>query len=132
MNKIIAIGLKDLRLIFQDRAALLLMLLAPYLITLGLGFVSGAFEDDSGESGIRDIPVMVINQDTGDLGSQLVDLFESDDLNELLQVMPATTILEGKTLVDEDELAALVIIPAEFSDMMIPNPATGDTAESVP
>ncbi|MFK7803440.1 MAG: ABC transporter permease [Anaerolineae bacterium] len=126
MNKIFAIGLKDLRLIFQDRAALLLMLLAPYLITLGLGFVSGAFEDDAGNSGISDIPVMIINQDTGTLGEQLVILFESDDLADLIEVVPAADVTAGKALVDADELAALVIIPAEFSAMMIPDQSTGD------
>ena len=71
MNKIVAIGLKDLRLIFQDRTALILMLAAPFLITLGLGFVSGAFEDNDGGNGIRDIPVMIINLDEGELGAQL-------------------------------------------------------------
>lgn len=132
MTKIFAIGLKDLRLIFQDRAALLLMLLAPYLITLGLGFVSGAFEDDDGNSGIRDIPVMVINEDSGDLGDQLVTVFESDDLAELLEVIPATSIDAGKTLVDADELAALVIIPEAFSAVMIPDQTTGQTADGEP
>ncbi len=129
MKKIIAIGIKDLRLIFQDRAALLLMLLAPYLITLGMGFVSGAFEDDSGSSGIADIPVMIINQDGGDLGGNLVELFESDDLAQLLEPVEATTLEAGKALVDEDELAALVIIPADFSATMIPDQQTGLTAE---
>ena len=68
MNKIFAIGIKDLQLILRDRAALLLMLAAPFLITLGMGFVSGAFEDDGGNAGISDIPVMIINRDEGDLG----------------------------------------------------------------
>lgn len=131
MNKILAIGLKDLRLIFQDRAALLLMLLAPYLITLGLGFVSGAFEDDSGISGISDIPVMIINQDDGTLGEQLVTVFESDDLSDLIEVVPVIDIDAGKALVDEDELAALVVIPAEFSSMMIPDQSTGEIAADV-
>lgn len=128
MNKIFAIGLKDLRLIFRDPTALILMLLAPYLITLGLGFVSGAFEDDEG-SGIRDIPVMLINQDTGDLGFQLVTLFESDRLADLIEVVPTTTIEAGRELVNTDELAALVIIPADFSAIMIPDPTTGETAQ---
>ena len=58
MNKIFAIGIKDLQLILRDRAALLLMLAAPFLITLGMGFVSGAFEDDGGDAGISDIPTI--------------------------------------------------------------------------
>ncbi len=128
MNKIFAIGLKDLRLILRDPAALILMLLAPYLITLGLGFVSGAFSDD-GSSGIQDIPVMIINQDQDNLGGQLIEVFQSDDLADLIDVIPATSVADGRTQVDEDELAALIIIPANFSDIMIPDPSTGETAE---
>ena len=43
MKKIFLIGWKDVNLAFRDRAALMLMLLAPFLLTLGLGFVTGAF-----------------------------------------------------------------------------------------
>ena len=43
MKKLILIGLKDVKLIFRDRAALIFMLLAPFLLTLGLGFVTGQF-----------------------------------------------------------------------------------------
>ena len=43
MRKLFLIGLKDLKLAFRDRAALILMLLAPFLLTLGLGFVTGRF-----------------------------------------------------------------------------------------
>ena len=43
MRKLFLIALKDLRLIFRDRSALVLMLLAPFLLTIGLGFVTGRF-----------------------------------------------------------------------------------------
>ena len=36
MRKILLIGLKDLILVLRDRAALIFMLLAPFLLTLGL------------------------------------------------------------------------------------------------
>ena len=58
MLKTFLIGLKDLRLAFRDRAALLLMLLAPFLLTVGMGFVTGRFSGQS--SGIRDIPVILV------------------------------------------------------------------------
>ena len=43
MKKLFLIGFKDLKLVFRDRPALIFMLLAPFLLTLGLGFVTGAF-----------------------------------------------------------------------------------------
>ena len=41
MRKLLLIGLKDLKLVFRDRAALTFMLLAPFLLTIGMGFVVG-------------------------------------------------------------------------------------------
>jgi hypothetical protein len=38
MIKTFLIGIKDLRLVFRDRAALILMLVAPFLLTLGMAF----------------------------------------------------------------------------------------------
>lgn len=41
MLKTFLIGLKDVRLAFRDRAALIFMLAAPFVLTLGLGLVTG-------------------------------------------------------------------------------------------
>lgn len=127
MNKIFAIGIKDLQLILKDRAALILMLAAPFLITLGMGFVAGAFEEDSGNGGISDIPLMIINRDTGSLGGQLELLFASNDLSELIQVVAPQPETVARQLVNADELAALIIIPADFSDTLFPDYETGET-----
>ena len=43
MRKAWLIGWKDVTLAFRDVAALLLMLVAPFAITLGMGFVTGRF-----------------------------------------------------------------------------------------
>ena len=47
MKKLFLIGIKDLKLIFRDRAALTFMLLAPFLLTIGMGFVTGRFSGNS-------------------------------------------------------------------------------------
>ena len=43
MTKLLTIGWKDLKLMFRDRAALILMLAAPFALTLGMGMITGAF-----------------------------------------------------------------------------------------
>ena len=43
MRKLFLIAFKDFKLIFRDRAALILMLLAPFALTIGMGFVTGRF-----------------------------------------------------------------------------------------
>lgn len=120
MLKTILIGLKDLKLAFRDRAALLLMLLAPFLLTLGLGLVTGSFSGNSG-SGITDIPVVIVNLDREELGAALVDVFKSDDLAELVEVTETDDPVAARRLIDEDQAAAAVVIPPGFTRSIIPS-----------
>lgn len=119
MKKMLLIGWKDLTLAFRDRAALIFMLLAPFLLTLGLGFVTGAFSGGSA-SGVRDIPVVLVNQDNAQLGNTLVEVFNSKDLAGILLPQTVTDASEARRLVDDDKAAAAVIIPAGFSASIIP------------
>jgi hypothetical protein len=70
MQKLFIIALTDLKLIFRDPTALILMLLAPFLITLGMGLVTGRFYGNA-TSGISSITVAIVNQDEGELGKAL-------------------------------------------------------------
>ena len=83
MKKLFLIGIKDLKLMFRDRAALIFMLLAPFLLTIGMGFVTGRFSGSS--NGLSDIPVIIVNLDKQDLGNALEDLFNSEDLADLME-----------------------------------------------
>jgi ABC-2 type transport system permease protein len=119
MKKLFLIGFKDLKLVFRDKAALTFMLLAPFLLTLGLGFVTGAYGSSS-SSGINQIKVIVVNQDDGQLGESLVELFQSEDMAELVAPTLATNPETARAQIDADEAAAAVIIPAGFTDSIIP------------
>ncbi len=114
MKKILTIALKDVTLAFRDRAALILMLAAPFVLTLGLGFVTGRFSGGS-NSGLSNIPVVVVNQDDGELGQFLVDVFSSEDLAEMLEPTTATDVAAARKQVEEDEAAAAIIVPVDFS-----------------
>jgi ABC-2 type transport system permease protein len=120
LKHILLIGIKDLRLAFRDPAALTLMLAAPFLLTLGLGFATGGFGGGS-NPGLADIAVGVVNLDDGALGEVLVTVFRSPELDELLALQEITTIQEARRLVDEDQIAAAVIIPAGFSASILPS-----------
>jgi hypothetical protein len=65
---------------FRDRAALTFMLLAPFLLTIGMGFVTGRFS--GGSTGLSDIPVIIVNLDNEELGNALEDVFNSEELAE--------------------------------------------------
>ena len=71
MKKMFLIGWKDVRLALRDSTALVLMLAAPFLLTLGMGAITGRFSGSS-NVGISDVPVVLVNQDEGELGQALV------------------------------------------------------------
>jgi ABC-2 type transport system permease protein len=122
MNKLLLIGLKDLQLMFRDRAALTFMLLAPFLLTIGMGFVTGRFS--GGSTGISDIPVVIVNLDKGDLGNALEDLFNADELSDLMEPTASDSPETARQLIDSDGASAAVIIPAGFTRSIIPAEGT--------
>jgi ABC-2 type transport system permease protein len=130
MNKLLLIGLKDLQLMFRDRAALTFMLLAPFLLTIGMGFVTGRFS--GGSTGISDIPVVIVNLDDEQLGNALEDLFNSDDLAELMEPTASDSPEAARQLIDSDQASAAVIIPKGFTQSIIPAEGTMFDANSVP
>lgn len=119
MMKTFLIGIKDVKLAFRDRAALVLMLLAPFLLTLGMGLVTGRFSG-SGSSGISDIPVVIVNLDDGELAEALVNVFYSEDLADLVEPSLGTSPEAARQLVNEDKVAAAIIIPGGFTASIIP------------
>ena len=131
MKKIFLIGRKDLTLAFRDRAALLLMLAAPFALTLGLGFITGRLSGGS-NSGLADIPVVVVNQDGEQLGDALAVLFSSEDLASLIALSATADPAAARRQVDADAAAAAIIIPAGFTRSIIPAAGTAPNGEVVP
>jgi ABC-2 type transport system permease protein len=119
MNKILTIGWKDLRVIFRDRAALILMLLAPFLMTIGMGAVTGTL-GGGGSTGLSQVPVIVVNLDQDTLGDALVEVFKSPELGELLSVTESGDAAAARALLEADEPSAVVIIPAGFTASVMP------------
>ncbi len=120
MKKILLIAARDLRLAFRDRAAIILMLAAPFLLTLGMALVTGRLASPGGASGLSNIPVLIINRDGESLGNALVETFQSDELDELLDARVVEDEEAARRAVDEDEVAGLVIIPTGFTQNVIP------------
>lgn len=119
MLKTLIIGIKDLKLLFRDRAALIFMLLAPFLLTIGMGFATGRFSGNS--SGLSDIPVVIVNLDNEQLGNALVDVFSSEELAELMEPTLSSDPEAARRSIDNDEAAAAVIIPEGFTRSIIPS-----------
>jgi ABC-2 type transport system permease protein len=130
MKKIILIGLKDVRLAIRDRAALMMMLLAPFVLTLGLGAVTGRFSGGSA-NGISHIPIILVNQDGKQLGNALVELFQSQDLDELIDATVSENATTAYQQVDDNQAVAVILIPAGFTDSIIPPQGQTEPASPV-
>ena len=114
LRKFFLIAFKDLRLIFRDPAGLIFMLLAPFALTLGMGALTGRFSGST-QLGISQIPLAIVNQDGGELGQALEDLFTSDELSELIAAQVTADPAAARALVDQDKLAAALIVPGGFT-----------------
>ncbi len=130
MPKSLLIALKDLTLAFRDVGGLLLMLLAPFALTVGIGLVTGRFSGDS-STGLSQIPVVLVNHDEGDLGRVLVETFASADLADLLEPKTVTDEAAARAAIDADEAAAAVIVPAGFSTAIFEAAADAPSIELV-
>ena len=122
MKKLFLIGIKDLKLMFRDPAALTFMLLAPFLLTIAMGFVTGRFS--GGSTGLSDIPVVIVNLDQGDLGNALEDLFNSEDLSELMEPTASDSPEAARQLIESNEASAAIIIPSGFTESISPSENT--------
>jgi ABC-type Na+ efflux pump permease subunit len=118
MKKLFLIGIKDLKLMLRDRAALTFMLLAPFLLTIGMGFVTGRFS--GGSTSLSDIPVVIVNLDQGDLGNALEDLFNSEELAELMEPSASPDPEAARKCIESNEASAAIIIPEGLTESIIP------------
>jgi ABC-2 type transport system permease protein len=123
--KALRIAFKDISVLFRDRTALLLMLGAPLILTVGLAMISGRMSGSSGPT-FQNLPLVVVNLDKGEVGKQLAEAFSSDELDDLLDPQTADTLAAARALVDDGKVVAAVIIPAEFTDAVTGAKEAGD------
>ena len=119
MRKFFLIAIKDLKLAFRDRAALIFMLLAPFALTLGMGAVTGRFSGGT-STGLSDIPIIIVNQDGGELATAMEEMFNSPELADLIAPSSSTEPADARAKVDADEAAVMILIPAGFTSSIIP------------
>lgn len=130
MRKLFLIAFKDLKLVFRDKAALILMLLAPLALTIGMGAVTGRFSGGT-NTGLSDIPVIIINQDGAALGNAMVEMFQSVELQELIAPTLSDDPADTRVKVDTDEAAAAILIPAGFTNSIIPAEGASSSSEII-
>ncbi len=114
MKKVWAITWKDLIIAFRDKAALLFMLVTPFGLTLAMLFAFGR----SGNTPLSDISVHIVNYDTGEMGRRLIEVFQSDELADMVEPIVSANEAASRAAADADTIAAVVIIPADLSERL--------------
>jgi ABC-2 type transport system permease protein len=118
MKKTLTIAWKDVLITFRDRAGLILMIVTPLALTLVMQFAFG--RSGSGDM-LSNIPVALVNQDSGQLSPFIEEAFLSDDLADLVEPQIFMDAREARSAVDADDFAAAVIIPENFSESILPS-----------
>ena len=124
------IAWKDTLIRLRDRNALILNLLAPLFLAGIMGAAFGGQGD--GSSPITDIPIIIVNDDTGEFGNTIIDIFTTAaGLADLLEPTEMNTVAEAIEAVQQGEARAVIYFPVGFSTAIQPeagNLELGDPA----
>jgi ABC-2 type transport system permease protein len=138
MKQVLNIAWKDIIHMLRDRTGLVINLAAPLLLTLAIAFAFSGIGGSSNDNGLKNIPVLVVNHDSGQFGAELVqflnpsttDIAASPDLQQVKDLLTVTVTSNeagARQQATDGKAAAVVIIPAGFSDSLLP---AGGTAAS--
>jgi ABC-2 type transport system permease protein len=107
----LAIAWKEFQILFKDKGSLALIFLLPLLLGGMMGGAHLSLQGSEEEAAIL-LHVSLVNEDSGAFGTEVVRAIESID--ELNVEVPGT-MAEAEQRVMEGEVAAAIIIPANFS-----------------
>ena len=154
LQRALIIARKDLYLRFTNRNQLLLMLAVPLALSSIIALVFGNLGGPDDDLVMRDIPLGIVNLDAGtrqqgrevNYGAGLVQLLTGSEaggvtvvcslaaaapanagsvLNELFDARALDDVAAGRALVEGGELAALIIVPPDFSARLNPRIGPG-------
>ena len=108
------IAWKDTLIRLRDRNAFVLVLLAPLVITAIMGVALG---DSNGMErvALKDIPLILVNEDRGELGQQFISLFDSHPSANLFKRTTLPDLAAARKILSDGAVQAVLYIPADFS-----------------
>lgn len=115
--KSLDIAIKDMSQAFRSLFAVAFMFVIPMLVTTLFALMFGAGSDEAEEAAFQlpIIPIQVVNLDEGEMGNILVDIFQIEELEDLLDVTVNEDAAAARQAVDGQSAQVAVIIPANFS-----------------
>jgi ABC-2 type transport system permease protein len=92
----------------------------PIALTLAMAFAFGRLTGGGQSAGLQDIPVIIVDLDQGQMSEPIVQTFQSPDLADLIEATTSTDEAAARQAVEEDKVAAAIIIPTGFTEKIIP------------
>ncbi|MBN2500096.1 MAG: ABC-2 transporter permease [Anaerolineales bacterium] len=127
IHQIIAITIKDLKVLFHDRGGIVALFLMPAMFILVMSYaLQGTFEPTADQP----YEVLVVNQDNGELGAEAVKGLEDLDGVTIINTVEDYTLdfEAADALVSAGDYPIAVIFPTDFTDTIM-NAATDSTIE---
>ena len=111
MRTLLNIARKDALIVLRDKAAVLVLVAMP----LGLIFILGSALGNL-ETGDFRMKVGIVNEDTGETGTQFVEGFvDNKDLAKVFEMDIYDDAAAVRTDVEEGDINAALVIPADLS-----------------
>ncbi|MBN2388804.1 MAG: ABC transporter permease [Anaerolineales bacterium] len=125
--KFLALLRKELTVLSRDRLAVVMILIAPLVMTTVMKL---AFGNIGNGTNLPIIPVAVVDLDNGQIGSALVNLLESDALSDLIVVTEVEDLETARDLLETHAVDAVVAAPANLTEAIFSG-SGGEAAISV-
>lgn len=116
MKQLWVLAWKEVRLAFRDVGGIVMMLVTPLVLTLVIGAAFGG----GGTAILSDIPVLLLDRDQGPFSQDLISFFSGEDVGKLVALELVSDEAAARARVNADEVAALVVIPEDFSERVFP------------
>jgi ABC-2 type transport system permease protein len=115
--RILDLAYKDLRQIVRDWKSGLFIIVMPILFTVFFGFIYGSGSNPTPDADQR-LPVGVIDQEGGPLTSHVETLLQNSEVVRPV-VLEQEEAKQAERMVEEGDLAAVVIIPSGYTDQLL-------------
>jgi len=119
LNQILAITLKELKVILRDRGAVVSLILLPIAFILVMTTaLSGLFNTGSSSNPVQ---MLVVNQDRGQIAARVITDLSSVSGLELIQQQAgqALTRTAAEDLITARSYAIALVFPPDFSDQIL-------------
>lgn len=114
LKQIVAISLKELKIVLRDKGVLSVLFLLPIIFTLLMTFAG------VGNQGTRDVKILVLNQDRGPIASRVVERLKHEKglvvVDKLQDAVPTEASAEAALLGNGSDYAFVLAFPANFSE----------------